>query len=172
MSHVTLTSQAREELEKELAGYLKHKERNFARILTSLKRLFDRWAMERLTKEVHPGMKVGFMPFLMHIGVNGTTSGILAQHLLVTKQAMSKTLKELQELGLIDIRPNPNDARSQLIFLSDFGLDTVVKSRRSIGDLTARYMELIGEEQFQQCMSTLLQIEQLHLETPTAESES
>ncbi len=163
MSSHSLTSAERNSFEKELSGYLLQKDRNFARILSSLKRLFDRWAMERLTRDVHPGMKVGFMPFLMHIGVKGTTSSVLAQDLLVSKQAMSKTLKELLELDLIDIRPNPDDARSQLIFLSDFGLETVVLSRRAIGDLTQEYTAHFGKKEYNACIDLLLKIEQMHL---------
>jgi len=159
-SHSSLN---RKSLEKELSKYLENREYNFARLLNSLKRLFDRWAMERLTADVNPDMKIAYMPFLMHIGINGITTTELAQSLLVSKQAMSKMLKELLEQQFIELRPNLKDARSQLIYLSDFGLETVVKSRRIIGDLMEIYENEIGEEDLRKCMEVLLVIEKMHL---------
>ena len=163
MSSSSYSSAKRKSLEKELSKYLENREYNFARLLNSLKRLFDRWAMAQLTAEVNPAMKIGYMPFLMHIGINGITTTELAQSLLVSKQAMSKMLKELLEQQFIELRPNPKDARSQLIYLSDFGLGTVVKSRRIIGDLMEIYENKIGGEDFRKCMDALLIIENMHL---------
>src|SRR3954471_4214145 len=112
----------RKALERELEKLSVNKEHNFAKILSHLKKHFDEWCLGNLSRAGYPEMKVGYMAFLMNIGSEGITNNELAKKIRVTKQAMSKTSKELQQLNLIELTPNPDDARSSLINLTLHGL--------------------------------------------------
>ena len=52
---------------------------------------------------------------------NGTPSTSLGPKMGMEATSLSRTLKAMEEKGLIIRRPNPEDGRGVLIFLTDFG---------------------------------------------------
>lgn len=151
-------------MEKELDRLSINKEYNFARVLSHLKKHFDEWCMDNLSREGYPDMKVGYMAFLMNIGSEGITNNELAKKIRVTKQAMSKTSKELHRLNLIVLTPNPDDARSSLITLSDYGLKMVVNARHKVNALTEQYMEVVGQKKYMETLDAMNKMVQIHIE--------
>jgi DNA-binding MarR family transcriptional regulator len=153
----------RKALENELDRLLTNKEYNFAKILSHLKKHFDEWCLGNLSREGYPDMKVGYMAFLMNIGSGGITNNELAKKIRVTKQAMSKTSKELQRLNLIELTPNPNDARSSLITLTTHGLKMVIHARLKVNKLSEQYIAAIGKKNYIETMDNLSKIIQVHI---------
>lgn len=152
----------RKALEKELERLSVDQEHNFARILSHLKRHFDEWCLGNLSRAGYPNMKVGYMAFLMNIGSEGITNNELAKKIRVTKQAMSKTSKELQNLNLIELSPNPDDARSSLITLTVYGLKMVIHARHKLSHLTEQYIKEIGHKKYAETLETLNKIIRVH----------
>ena len=155
---------SRKALEKELDRLSVNKEYNFARALSHLKKHFDEWCTGNLSREGYPDMKVGYMAFLMNIGSEGITNNELAKKIRVTKQAMSKTSKELQKLNLIALNPNPDDARSSLITLTDYGLKMVINARLKLNELTKQYIEIIGKKKYIETLDTMNKMIRVHLD--------
>ena len=52
---------------------------------------------------------------------NGTPSTSLGPSMGMEATSLSRILKRMEELGLIERKPNPEDGRGVLIFLTDFG---------------------------------------------------
>ena len=151
-------------LERELTKLCTNNKQNFARILSHLKRSFDEWALSHLSKEGYPEVKMAYMPFLMNVENDGITNSMLAQKLRVSKQAMSKTIKELENLNLIESTPNPTDARSSLILLTPYGMKMVIHTRKKLDSLTKDYIEVIGKKKFFDMIDTLNTIIDMHKE--------
>ena len=149
-------------LEKELLKLCENNKHNFGRILSHLKRSFDEWALAHLSKEGYPEVKMAYMPFLMNIEIEGTTNNELAQKLRVSKQAMSKTLKELEKLNLIEAKPNPTDARSSIILLTQYGMKMVIHTRKKLDNLTKDYIAVIGKKKFYDMIDSLNTIIDIH----------
>ena len=149
-------------LEKELLKLCENNKQNFGRILSHLKRSFDEWALAHLSKEGYPEVKMAYMPFLMNIEIEGTTNNELSQKLRVSKQAMSKTLKELEKLNLIEAKPNPTDARSSIILLTQYGMKMVIHTRKKLDNLTKDYIAVIGKKKFYDMIDSLNTIIDIH----------
>ena len=60
---------------------------------------------------------------------NGTPSTSLGPIMGMEATSLSRILKRMEELGLIERKPNPNDGRGVLIHLTEFG-----KEKRKHGD--------------------------------------
>lgn len=60
------------------------------------------------------------MNHLVRLG-DGTTPLRLARAFQVPKTSMTNTLAGLESRGLIEMRPNPEDRRSKLVFLTEAG---------------------------------------------------
>src|SRR4029077_10016568 len=52
---------------------------------------------------------------------DGISVSALAARALVRKQTMAQSVDELEQLGYVERRPNPNDRRSRLVFLTKRG---------------------------------------------------
>ena len=73
----------------------------WGKVLSHLRKQFEQWAIERLARKGYKDFKMTYMPVIMNIDLNGTNNNDLAQRAQVTKQAMSKVVKELQNSGYI-----------------------------------------------------------------------
>ncbi len=102
-----------------------------------------------LARTLPDGIHPSHFGVLNHLGRtgDGKTPVQIASAMQVTKATMTHTLKVLEERGLIDIKPNPEDARGKLVFLTDAGHafrdDAVIKLGQGFGHLeTEAYREM------------------------------
>lgn len=121
---------------------------SWGKVLTYLKKQFDDWATNRLCDGGYKTFKMVYMPVLMNIKVEGTNNNDLARTARVTKQAMSKVAKELQELGYIKTKTDQKDKRSTIFMLTDKGKKLVIEARLAVQDLTNEYRTLLGQKEF------------------------
>ncbi len=128
------------------AGYIQSC--GWGKILSLLKKQFDQWAIERLAKKGYKGFKMTYMPVIMNIDQNGTSNNDLALRAKVTKQAMSKVIKELQKSGYISSKTDPNDKRSTIFKLTSKGQNLISSATESVGELMDEYRKLVGKKNY------------------------
>ena len=76
----------------------------------------------------------------------GTPSTALGPKMGMEATSLSRILKSMEEKGLIERRPNPNDGRSVLIHLTDFGLEKRNYSKEVVIRFDEAVKEHISEE--------------------------
>ncbi|WP_273567280.1 MarR family winged helix-turn-helix transcriptional regulator [Maribacter halichondriae] len=82
-------------------------------------------------KKFDSTMAVGFT--LLSIDPKtGTPSTMLGPKMGMEATSLSRILKRMEELGLIERRPNPKDGRGVLIHLTDFGLEKRKDSKDAV----------------------------------------
>ena len=69
----------------------------------------------------------------------GTPSTSLGPKMGMEATSLSRILKSMEEKGLIERKPNPEDGRSVLIHLTDFGLE----KRNDSKDVVLRFNEVV-----------------------------
>lgn len=105
-----------------------------ARIETELGLLLRRAraAAERLAREVHPDLEPSAYPLLAWIEREpDVLASELAEHIGVGRGTMSRQLSRLEQLRLIERRPDPEDSRGQLIRVTEEGARRVNHARRA-----------------------------------------
>lgn len=120
----------------------------WGKIIAVLKKQFDKWAVERLAQKGYKEFKMAYMPVIMNIDANGTNNNDLALRAKVTKQAMSKVIKELQKLGYISAKTDPHDKRSTIFKLTAKGNSFIMCTKESVGELMDEFRKLIGKKSF------------------------
>ena len=156
------------EINDQLLQHYLNKEKSWARILSRLKRQFTDWAAEGLPNLGYNDFKVGYMPLLMNIHPHGTTNNELAKEACVTKQAMSKVVKELIELGYITTEEHDKDKRSSIICLTTKGKNLVLTVRKKIAEVEKEYEKTLGKKKFteiKEALSQLIEINEKLLRT-------
>lgn len=146
----------------ELTDYMQHNERNWVRLIAVTKRLTDGWMQNAMNVSTDIPFKTSFMKFLTNISLKGITNQELAKRAMQPKQAMSRTVKELEAEGLIKSEKSKLDGRSSKIMLTDEGKKLLLVAKRQQAKLTDVYKELVGEENFEIAVDVLYQIIAYH----------
>lgn len=76
----------------------------------------------------------------------GTPSTALGPKMGMEATSLSRTLKSMEEKGLIERKPNPSDGRGVLIHLTDFGLEMREFSKRVVLGFDEAVRHHISEE--------------------------
>jgi len=146
------------DLDKQLLASQQYKERSWVKLISVLKRQMDAWATAEVAREGYDDFKLAHMPLLMNISPEGITNTELAKKARVTKQAMSKVVNELNDLGYIDTIGHDTDKRSSVIRLTVKGKKLVVAARNCVSGLEAEYERKFGKKRFEDAKDMLLQV--------------
>jgi DNA-binding MarR family transcriptional regulator len=125
-----------------------------------------RLANERATARVNaaagrPVFSGAIANLLPHITFDGVRIGALADKLGITKQAVSKTVGEMAEDGVVELVTDPDDARGKLVRFTARGADAI---QHGLGILAAVERELaatLGDRRMRQLHETLLEMNDL-----------
>tara|TARA_R100000900_G_scaffold15508_1_gene13604 strand:- start:141298 stop:142425 length:1128 start_codon:yes stop_codon:yes gene_type:complete len=118
----------------------------FAALLPRLGDYVSRQLMLLTINRGHPGLKLSYQQVLTLIGRDGGRMQTMAQVHKVSKQAINAIATELQQLGYIERRPDPRDARQLLLHFTPAGLDLLRDSVNAIRELEAELAGMIGDE--------------------------
>lgn len=112
-----------------------------ARVERELGRLFARirisWREAAAT--VHPDLQpLGYQVLVAILGGEATTAGAIVERLQTDKSAVSRQVRQLTELGLVDGIRDPDDRRARRLVATDLAKERVAIAR-------AAYHGRIGE---------------------------
>jgi DNA-binding MarR family transcriptional regulator len=124
------------------------------RLLFSLQgELFSRLA-ENGYDDLHP-RHGAVLAYLDEDGIRATELARLSgRH----KQIVGRIVDELEELGYVERRPDPQDRRAKLIFPTDRGLEQTRRGDEIVADIEARYARAIGGRTYAAFRDVLRQV--------------
>jgi DNA-binding MarR family transcriptional regulator len=102
-----------------------------SQLLLKAARLLDEVAVARVKAEARtrglklPALRPAHTKLFPHIDFAGTRLVTIAERLGVTKQAVSQWIGELEEMRVIGLMPDPQDARAKLVRFTPRGLDAI-----------------------------------------------
>ncbi|HLA56550.1 MAG TPA: MarR family transcriptional regulator [Flavobacterium sp.] len=106
----------------------------------------------------------------------GTPSTALGPKMGMEATSLTRTLKSMEEKGLIVRKPNPDDGRGVLIYLTDFGKEKRELSRTNVLKFNEKVKQNITEEQLRNFMEVAEVINELILDknifNPTERTEN
>jgi DNA-binding MarR family transcriptional regulator len=95
---------------------------------------------------------------LPYIDIDGTRSVDLARRLGVTKQAVGRLVKELEEDGLLCREPDGADGRAFLVKFTDDGLEYLTRMHKCISQIEREYERMVGERRMAVARDVLARI--------------
>ncbi len=134
------------------------KVRGWGKILSYLRRQFEAWTTEELTSHGYTDFTMAHMPLIMNIKPEGTNNNELAAIARISKQAMSKVVKDLLQKGYIETKTDATDKRSTIISLTEKGKRFVIKARYCVQELTVEYQNLLGKKEYEHMIDNLIKI--------------
>lgn len=107
-------------------------------------------------------MATGFA--LLSIDKDGTPSTALGPRMGMEATSLTRTLKSMEEKGLILRKPNPDDGRGVLIHLTEFGKEKRELSKTNVRKFNEKVRQHVTEEQLQHFMEVAEAINELILD--------
>ncbi|NLR61003.1 MarR family transcriptional regulator [Chitinophaga polysaccharea] len=121
---------------------------NLARLINLFKKDIDQRITERIQERGYKNFKLGDMVLLVHIDPHGTINNDLARKARISKQAMSKVVKNLEAENYISSRKHDTDNRASLIFLTEKGKEFMINVYEAVDEIQAGYEAIIGADAF------------------------
>lgn len=97
-----------------------------------------------LAERGHPGVRAVHEFALRAIDTGADTAAELGRRLSVSKQAAAKTIANLQQLGYVEVEPDPADRRRRRIQVTPHGKDMVAVGGALFEDVRERWAAQIG----------------------------
>lgn len=107
-------------------------------------------------------LNITHVPYIMNIGTNGISNTDLVFQMKVSRQAVSKILKEMEHEQLIYTSKNENDARTLLINLAPKGKALFNTVRVDAKELSGEYKKILGPKKYETMVDSLLEIVAYH----------
>ena len=121
----------------------------------------QRHMLERLHERGFTDFDTAYLNVFQYPGPQGARPGELAARLGISKQALNYLLGELERLGYLQRRPDPDDQRSKRIALTPRGVSAIGVIREAVGDVEAAWTQLLGRTRFAQLRELLVELNQL-----------
>lgn len=148
-------------IDDQIKAHLDRNDENWQRLIFNLRRHLDIWTHKHV-KPHWDQMKLSYMPVLFNISPEGSTVTEIAQRSLVVKQTVSRTVKELEEKGMVNATENKKDKRSELLELTTKGKQLLVDALDENAHLRETYRELVGDKKFKIALEVLHKIVEYH----------
>lgn len=103
------------------------------------------------------------------LGFEGARAADLAASAGITRQSMGEVIRELVDLGMLEMTPDPDDRRAKLVTYTELGRKEALEGGDYIVGFEERLAEELGEEGYEQLRTGLEKVSEL-LRADAAES--
>ncbi|MFI5915659.1 MarR family winged helix-turn-helix transcriptional regulator [Dactylosporangium sp. NPDC051541] len=112
----------------------------------------------RLAEQGHPRLRPRHGAVLAYLDAGGRRATDLAAQSGQHKQVIGALVDELEALGYVTRRPDPQDRRAKLVVPTEQGLDFIARSRAVLAEIEAGHAAEVGPEAYAAFKSVLIRV--------------
>src|SRR5438874_2380959 len=120
----------------------------------------QRGMLNRLHERGYNDLDAAHLNVFQYPGPQGARPSQLAARLRISKQALNYLLGELERLGYLERRPDPDDLRSKRVALTPRGTSAINVIREAVGEVETAWAQQLGAERFTQLRNLLIDLSQ------------
>jgi DNA-binding MarR family transcriptional regulator len=117
--------------------------------------------LARLHEHGFDDLDAPHMNLLLYPGPQGARPSELATRRNISKQAANYLLGELERLGYLERRPDPEDRRSKRVILTRRGEQAAQTIRAAVSEVERDWEEQLGADRFAQLRDLLVELNRL-----------
>jgi DNA-binding MarR family transcriptional regulator len=118
----------------------------------------QRRMLEHLHEHGFGDLDFAHLTVFQYPGPQGTRPSELAARLRISKQALNYLLGQLERLGYLERRPDPDDQRSKRIALTPRAVAAGYVIRQAVAEVEADWAQRLGPKRFAQLRAILLEL--------------
>jgi DNA-binding MarR family transcriptional regulator len=119
----------------------------------------QRHMLARLHERDFDDLDAAHLNVFQYPGPQGARPSELATRLRMTKQALNYLLGELERLGYLERRPDPDDLRSKRVALTPRAVSAIGVIREAVEEMEEIWARQLGEKRFAELRSLLLDLD-------------
>ena len=112
-------------------------------------------------RQGHPEVKYAHNAVFSTLSEAGARATDMAARAGITRQSMGEIVREMVELGILEMRPDPHDRRAKLVTYTKSGLEYVRGGFQHIIDLESRFADELGDQEYDTARVVLERVVQL-----------
>ena len=121
--------------------------------LIGLVDMANRALMRHMVEEAHargyPEVKPSHNAAFGTLLEAGSRATDMADRAGITRQSMGEIIRELVDLGIFEMAPDPDDRRAKLVTYTAYGRELASGGRLRLIELEQRFAEEIGEKEYE-----------------------
>jgi DNA-binding MarR family transcriptional regulator len=114
--------------------------------------------LERLHADGFADFDASYLIVVQYPGPQGERPSDLAARLRISKQALNHLLGQLEHLGYLERRPDPDDRRSKRIALTPRGTRAATTIRKAVAEMEDAWKQQLGPRRFAQLRALLQEL--------------
>lgn len=118
----------------------------------------QRHMLERLHEHGFDDLDAAHLNVFQYPGPQGARPSELASRLRVSKQALNYSLGQLERLGYLERRPDPDDLRSKRVAVTARGTSAITVIREAVAEMEDAWARQLGAERFAHLRELLLEL--------------
>jgi DNA-binding MarR family transcriptional regulator len=118
----------------------------------------QRRMLERLHERGFDDLDAPHLNVFQYPGPQGARPSELAARLRISKQALGYLLGELERLGYLERRPDPDDLRSKRVALTRRGESAIRAIREAVGEVETTWAQQLGSKRFAELRGLLVDL--------------
>ncbi len=155
--------------EEQFEIHRKFREQTVVRLMRQISRYMYQEIDRRMQLRGHTGLSARHFQVFEYLDLQGSNITQLAQRAGITKQAMSKLVQQIVEVGYIEVHHKPNDFRSYDLHLTKSGFKFLEDAREEVIKTRALISGIIDADEYRRFTETLTKI--LHYFEQKSENE-
>ena len=150
----------RTEINLVLEQYRRFNEHNLARLVRTVERHITNQISRKLQIHGYISLSARHLQVFEHLDTEGVSIIQLAQRAGISKQAMSKMVKEVAHEGYVNVVTDDRDNRVQRVSVTQKGADLIVDIRRQISDYCKELLtqNIVTREELEQANNTFTKL--------------
>lgn len=106
----------------------------------------------------HDKLTGAHLTFFCHLNCGVTHASEVARRMGISRQAVYKITRELQRIGALELREDPEDKRQKTIFMTDLGERVALDTRAAMAEVEAHLRDVVGPKRFES-MAEILRLD-------------
>jgi len=111
--------------------------------------------LERLHEQGFDDLDAAHLNVFQYPGPQAAKPSELASRLRISKQALNYLLGELERLGYLERRPDPDDLRAKRVALTRRGTSAIAVIRDAVAEIETEWEQQLGPRRFAQLRKLL-----------------
>ncbi|MEY4904458.1 MAG: hypothetical protein RLZZ292_2273 [Bacteroidota bacterium] len=150
----------RTEINLVLEKYRRFNDHNLARLVRTVERHITNQISRELQIHGYTSLSARHLQVFEHLDTEGVSIIQLAQRAGISKQAMSKMVKEVAHEGFVNVVTDDRDNRVQLVNVTQKGADLIVDIRRQISRRCDELLmqNIVSREELEQSNNTFTKL--------------
>lgn len=135
------------------------KQASTLQLLFKAARLANERAIARVNVDAgRPVFRRAIADLLPHLDFAGVRIGAIAEKVGVSKQAVSKVVADMVDEGVVEVVPDPTDARARLVRFTPRGADAIAHGLGVLASLERELARRVGDTTIRQLHAALAAI--------------